>query len=89
MSGIPIDTPEWWLLFHEGDRLAGWCTQIMSEDSIREEEIPQLVAFPTLDVTGPYAAWIADIHTQKPLVFAYVRNLEQMRLALLKQIGAA
>jgi hypothetical protein len=84
---IPLDSKEWWLLFHEGDKLVGWCTQINASGVIRENEIPQLRDFPALDNTGPYATWLAEIRTQKPHIFAYVANLEQIRLALLWQVS--
>jgi hypothetical protein len=84
---VDPDAPEWGLLFHEGDRLAGWCTQIAATRSIRQEEIPQLVAFPALDNSGPYASWLRDIEHTKPRVFAYVCKLEQIRIVLLREAG--
>ena len=88
MQGMPLDAPEWGLLYHDGDKLAGWCTQIAANNRIRSNELQQLKAFPALDEAGPYAAWIQEIKTSKPRVFDYVRKLEEMRLALLQAIDA-
>ena len=85
--GLHTDSAEWDLLFHKGDSLAGWCTQMRANGSIREDEIPQVIAFPALDDTGPYAAWIAEIRTAKPRLYAYVSALEIIRLALLQEIS--
>ncbi len=86
---IPLDSEEWWLLFHDGVKLIGWCTQIKASGTIRESEIPDLRRFPALDSTGPYAKWIEEIRTQKPHTFDYVANLEQIRLALLQHVAAS
>ena len=87
MSDIDIDSAEWDLLFYRGDFLVGWCTQMSAHDAIRENEIPQLLAFPALDDTGPYANWIAGLHAIKPHLSAYVSALEVVRLALLREVS--
>jgi len=86
-SGLDLESAEWELLFHKGDWLAGWCTQMIANTAIRQDEIPQLVAFPRLDENGPYAAWLAEIAVSKRHLFAYVSSLEIIRLALLREIG--
>lgn len=88
-ASVPIDSTEWWLLFHQGDSLAGWCTQIIATDTIRPNEIPQLMAFPALDGTGPHATWIESTRLQEPRIFAYVANLEKIRRALLQRVGVS
>jgi hypothetical protein len=78
---------EYWDLMHWEETLAGFCTQVMSNGTIRPEQLDWFYSAPDLGKSGPFAEWVAMTERDLPLVYCWAMSIELMRLLLLEKMG--